>query len=350
MDNEQQKLISEKILVPEKTLTDVLRLVSHGSELREALEKISKSNRGALIALDENARAIGEGGFLINAKFTHQRLVELSKMDGAIILDSKMKKIIYANTLLAPDMKIKSKETGTRHKAAERTAKQLNAVVLAVSEKSSIISVYYGNRKYTLNNITDLLYKARESIENLERQKTELDSLLKRFDSLELSSLVNIEDIAKVVEKIFLFLRDLEIAGIYVAELGRFGETIKIRYNLVSFGIRDELNNLEKDYSKYFNTNKAIKLMRAIKKPSVDEYKKVLESFLKEQNSALVPYGYRILAKMQLGNEIINELINEFKDIKGIFFADDEKLREIIKDEKKAKQLRDFLTNRVVLV
>src|SRR3989344_8632578 len=311
MDNEQQKLINEKILVPEKTLTDVLRLASHGPELREALEKIAKSKRGALIVLDENARAISDGGFLINSKFTGPRLTELSKMDGAIILDSKMKKILYANTLLAPDMKIKSKETGTRHKAAERTAKQLNAVVITISEKSSIISVYYGNRKYTLNNITDLLYKARESIENLERQKTELEILLKRFDSLELSSLVGIDDIAKVVEKIFLFLRDLEIAGIYVAELGRFGETIKIRYNLVSFGIKEELNNLEKDYSKYFNTNKAIKTIRAIKKPSVDEYKKVLESFLKEQNNVLVPYGYRILSKLQLGNEITDRLISE---------------------------------------
>ena len=107
MEGFQKKLVEGDMI--EYSLAEVLRIFSFGSEMRQALERIAKSHRGALIVLSEKARDIAEGGFNINSKFTSQKMAELAKMDGAIITDSKLRKILYANALLVPDSRIKSK-------------------------------------------------------------------------------------------------------------------------------------------------------------------------------------------------------------------------------------------------
>ncbi|MCX6748365.1 MAG: DNA integrity scanning diadenylate cyclase DisA [Candidatus Pacearchaeota archaeon] len=342
----------QKTLIGEKkasySLAEVLKIVAFGSETREALEKISKSHRGAIIVLSESARNISEGGFNINSNFTAQRMAELAKMDGAIIIDSKMKKILYANTLLAPDLKIKSKETGTKHRAAERTAKQLGVIVLVVSEKSSVISIYYNDKKYILNDLTELLYKAREAIENLERQKSELDLILKRFDSLEVSSLVNIEDLAQIINKLILFFKDAENGLIYVAELGKHGETLRTRFNLATSIFRDELANLKLDYGRYFNMDKVIEMITHLKTPTLEQSMKILSSQAKQEKNNFLPLGYRLLIKM-ISKDKAELLINNFKDIKGVLYSESEDIAEAGNiEEKLARNIKEFLASRVV--
>ncbi len=347
-----QKILTNENKVQEYSLADVLKLVSYGSELRAAFEKLAKSNRGAIVVLSEKAMSVSEGGFKINATFTAQKLAELAKMDGAIIVDSKLRRILYANTLLTPNARIKSKETGTKHKAGERVAKQFKVIVIVVSEKSSIISVYYGDNKYTLNDLTELQYKVRESIENVEGQRAEIDSSLRKFDSLEISSSVNIEDLAQIINKFILFSKDCENSSIYISELGKYAETFKTRYNIVMGGIKEELSNIEKDYDVYFNMNKVTELIKRLKTPTIEQSIKILEANLKAANKEkFTPLGYRILSKLQINKDAIKKIIDEYVNLSLVISADVKEISEIGGiDQEKARSIKDFLLSRVVII
>jgi len=115
-----------------------LRLVAPGTQLREGLDRILQARMGALIVVGDgpDVLAVCSGGFLLDAEFTPQRLSELAKMDGAIILASDTSRVARANVHLVPDPNVPTSETGTRHRTAERVARQLDVPVITVSNLS----------------------------------------------------------------------------------------------------------------------------------------------------------------------------------------------------------------------
>ncbi len=333
-------------------ISDILSIVSYGTELRQAVENISKSSRGALLVLSETARTISEGGFNINSKFTAQKIVELAKMDGAIIISKDLKKILTANTLLIPDSRIKSDETGTKHKAADRTAKQLKVITIAASEKSPIVSLYYGNEKYTLSGLTELLYKAREIVENLERQRIEINNLLEKFNILELYGSVKLEDLGQILNKIILFFKDGEQASIYMAELGKHAETLKTRFGIVTSDLNKDLENIKKDYETFFKMQETIDKIQSLKTPTLDQAQKILlNNQLDEIDTTtnLRTKGYRILSKVDnLTDGELENLIREFGDIRKLQNKQEDELKKIdgITD-KKAKAITQLFTHQI---
>src|SRR3989344_1513520 len=147
----QARILKENVnfTATKEEFLNILRQVSPGTNIRTAIEGIVKSQKGALIVVENSlVNQILDGGFKINARFTPQKLMELSKMDGAIILSKDMKRINYSNVTLTPETKITSNETGTRHKSAERTAKMTGSLAIAVSEKRHEITLYYKDIRY----------------------------------------------------------------------------------------------------------------------------------------------------------------------------------------------------------
>ena len=110
----------------EKTMLDFIKMVSPGTALRTVVDDLVRSGLGALIVFDSkelHEQKLMEGGFRINCRFTPQKLFELCKMDGGIVVSSDLKRILYANVLMTPDGNMASVETGTRHKASGRMAR-----------------------------------------------------------------------------------------------------------------------------------------------------------------------------------------------------------------------------------
>ena len=136
-----------------KDIYESLRMVAPGTLLRSGLENVIRAKTGALIVIGDgdDVLKIVDGGFNINSDYSPAYLYELAKMDGAIVLTSDLKKILYANAQLVPDQSITSKETGTRHRTAERVAKQTGVLVIAISQRRNIITLYKGNMKYIFN-------------------------------------------------------------------------------------------------------------------------------------------------------------------------------------------------------
>ena len=191
----------KEVEVEEKDFFDVLKMIAPGTSIRAALNDLLNAGMGALIVIDNGRiHELFEKGFRIYAKFSPQRLVELAKMDGAIILSRNVQRIIYANSLLIPDPKIISKETGTRHKAAERMSKQSGAIVIAISERKKKITLYYGDKRYELGKSSEVLRRASENMQILEKQRENLNEVVTDLNVLELQKMVTMFDVAKVIQ------------------------------------------------------------------------------------------------------------------------------------------------------
>ena len=137
----------------ENNITSILKLIAPGTPIRDGLDNILRAKTGALLLITDNndvIKQIVDGGFYINEDYTSSKLYELAKMDGAIVLSGDLKRILYANAQLIPSYEIPTLETGTRHRTAERTAKQTGELVISISQRRGIITVFKGNDRYIL--------------------------------------------------------------------------------------------------------------------------------------------------------------------------------------------------------
>jgi len=187
----------------EDGIEEALRVVAPGTPLRLGLDRILLARMGALVVLGDAPEVLQlcTGGFLIEAAYTPQRLFELAKMDGAIILSSDGSQIMRANVHLVPDPRLPTSETGTRHRTAERVAASVDATVIAVSEELSVISVYRGREKRTLQPIPQLLARANQALLALERHRARLDQVLAQLDNLEHRDQVSLRDVLHVLQR-----------------------------------------------------------------------------------------------------------------------------------------------------
>lgn len=323
---------------------DILKKFAPGTSLRNALDDIVRSGMGALIVLDkEGLNNISEGGFRINCKFTSQRLVELAKMDGAIILSDDFKKILLANVLLLPSIEMISKETGTRHKAAERTAKQLGNVVVAVSERKKKITIYGKDFRHELEPSADILSRAVENLVMLEKQKEILDDFLFKLNLLEIQDLVTTADVCNVLQRIEIIQRISEIVKGYLVELGKEGMIVSMRLKELTKNLISEKEAILKDYFKL----KASRIDSTLKGMNFDFLIETsnLVRILFEQldDKHIYPVGFRIMNKLNFLEKDKIILMNEFGSLRKIFYASKEQLLDIFKNEDLVISLRKDL-------
>src|SRR4051794_19834497 len=169
--------------------------------LREGLDRILQGSRGALIVIGDGPEvlAICSGGFLLDAEYSPQRLSELAKMDGAIILAADASRIARANVHLVPDSTVPTTETGTRHRTAERVARSLDVLVVSVSEQMSSITVYRGDVKHPLEQVGRLLDRASQALQTLRRYRGRLDVETALLSRHEIDDQVSVRDVAVVL-------------------------------------------------------------------------------------------------------------------------------------------------------
>ena len=194
---------------------DVLRLratlaaIAPGTSLRDGLERILRGRTGALIVLgnDKTVESIATGGFNLDVPFTATGLRELAKMDGAIIVDKDLTRILRAAVHLMPDHTIPSEETGTRHRTADRVAQQTGFPVISVSQSMQIIAAYVGETRHVLEDSGQILSRANQALATLERYKLRLDEVSSTLSALEIEDLVTVRDVAVVAQRLEMVTR-----------------------------------------------------------------------------------------------------------------------------------------------
>ena len=339
MTEVQEKEIKELVLseqrIPEKRdlekeFLEMLKTISPGTSIRSALDDLLNAYMGALIVFENEAtKNVTERGFKINAKFSPQRLVELGKMDGAIILSNDGKKILYANTLLFPSVEISTKETGTRHKAAERTAKQTNSLVIAVSERKHKITVYWGDMRYELKESSEILRRASETLQVLEKQRESYDYLISNLNILEMSGLVTVNDVCNVLQRLEIIKRISSIVKRYLIELGKEGIVISMR-------LKELLGNLNNDEEKiladYFGPDymNALEMLDKMNFDFLWESGNISRMLFEElYDKPMFPKGIRLLGKTKILERHIDSLSVKFSNLSGILSAKNEELLEV---------------------
>ncbi|HRE00527.1 MAG TPA: DNA integrity scanning diadenylate cyclase DisA [Ilumatobacteraceae bacterium] len=232
-------------------LLNALARVAPGTPLRDGLERIVRAKMGALLVLSDDPAVleICSGGFLLDAPFSPQRLSELAKMDGAIILNADLSRIARANVHLLPDASVPTAETGTRHRTAERVARSLSAPVVSVSEEMSVINLYAGANKHQLQEVGRLLDRANQALQTLERYKVRLDDAMSNLTAQEVEDVVSLRDVASVVQRGEMVHRIAEEIETMIVELGVDARLLRLQLDELYGEIDDELDLVIRDYT-----------------------------------------------------------------------------------------------------
>ncbi|OYT36896.1 DNA integrity scanning protein DisA [Candidatus Pacearchaeota archaeon ex4484_71] len=337
---------NEVVIEKEKDFTDVLKMFAPGTSIRTALDDLLRARMGALIVFDNGYLSpIVEKGFKINCKFTPQKLVELAKMDGAIILSKDGKKILSANTLLNPSVDLSTKETGTRHKAAERTAKQAKTIVIAVSERKNKISLFYGDVNYALENSSEILRRATETLHMLEKQKEVFNELLDNLNLLELRRIVSINDVGLVLQRTEIMKRIEAIVKNYLVELGQEGIIVRMRLRELMGNTKKEQEMILKDYFGK-DTSYASEMLEKMSFDFLLEPLNITRMLFEElHDKSVSPRGIRILSKTNILERYVDALVAKFQNLSNILKANDEDLLTVLETDAMVAFFREEIYN-----
>ncbi|WP_139905894.1 DNA integrity scanning diadenylate cyclase DisA [Clostridium thermarum] len=339
-------------LEKDKELKSILKILAPGTALREGLENILRAKTGALIVLgdSEAVMKLVDGGFAINADYNPSYIYELAKMDGAIILSSDLKKILYANTQLIPESSIPTFETGTRHRTANRIAKQTGAIVVAISQRRHIITIYKNDLKYVLRESSIILARANQAIQTLERYVAVLDRALNNLNLLEFQDIATLMDVITAIQRTEMVMRIVAEIERYICELGNEGRLITMQLNELIKYIEQDGILLIRDYCKsgmdYNEVYKAIQELTSEELVDVDIISKLLGyTGVPLVDTLISPRGYRILSKVpRIPASIIENLVRNFKELKAVIEASYDDLDKVEGiGEARAKAIRNGL-------
>jgi diadenylate cyclase len=322
----------------EQSVSEVIQFIAPGTPIREGLDNVLRANTGALIVVgyNEKVKSIVDGGFQINCPFSPSYLYELAKMDGAIILNDLGNKILFANAHLAPDSEIPATETGMRHRTAERVARQTKALVIAISQRRNVITLYQGNFRYVLKDISVILTKANQAIQMLEKYKAVLERSIANLSILEFEESVTYNDCLLVLHRFEMVLKIKNELLSYLNELGTEGRLIRLQMNEILTDLEEETNLIIKDYA-FDRDVKAwdvLRRMQAIASTgTIDDH--VLLKMMGYQGYVHLdenksPRGYRILHKIpRLPSVIIENIISRFGELSKIISASVDQLDDV---------------------
>ncbi len=325
--------------IKEDPITEVLKKIAPGTPIREGLDNILKARTGALLLITDKQEVINEivdGGFHINEEYSSSKLYELAKMDGAIVLSGDMKKILFANAQLIPSNQIPSLETGTRHKTAERTAKQTGELVISISQRRNIITIFKENSRYILEDTDIVLSKANQAVQTLEKYRKVYDNKLNILNEYEINDIVTLDDVLSVIQRAEMVMKIVEEIKKKIYELGDDGRLVNMQLEELIGGLEKEEIQIIKDYIVSDATPEDV--IEQLQNLSHEELikqttiAKILgyESFENYEDLAVYPRGYRILNKIpRMPNTIIENLIKAFKSFQHILAAETSDLDKV---------------------
>ncbi|MHA7209338.1 DNA integrity scanning diadenylate cyclase DisA [Arthrobacter sp. MDT1-65] len=342
---------------PEDSLKATLARVAPGTQLRDGLERILRGRTGALIVLgfDRTVDSICSGGFDIGIEFSPTRLRELAKMDGAIVCDKDASRILRAAVQLVPDHTIETQESGTRHRTAERVAKQTSLPVISVSQSMQIIALYIDGLRFVLEGSEPVLARANQALATLERYRARLDQVTNSLSALEIEAMVTVRDVAVTLQRQEMVRRISEEISQYVLELGVDGRLLSLQVEELTTGLGPGSEMVLRDYMDLGNST-----------APVDERVATLQGFsstdlidlgtiasvlgfnpsLDSLEAVIQPKGFRLLSGIKaVPPAVANRLVEHFDGLQNLMAANIEDLMAVDGiGEQRARTVREGLS------
>ncbi len=333
-----------------------LEMIAPGTALREGIESIMHARTGGLIVIGdpEELSFLNSGGIKLEIDYTPAFLYQVAKMDGAIILNANATKIAMANVQLMPDPTILSHETGTRHRTAERVSKQTDALVIAISQRREVVSVYVDGAKYILADIPVVLAKANQALATLEKYRTRLDQVSTRLTALEFEGGATLHDVLTVLQRSELVTRMAVEIERYIVELGSEGRLIEMQLEETMVGATAEKAALVRDYLASFPDEAtfaaALEEIGRLTHQDLLDFGRLAELLgydrkLNTLDYPVSPRGYRVLGRIpRLPKLIVSQVIGELGGLDELLAASDAELEAVEGvGEIRAKDIREGL-------
>lgn len=319
-------------------LFERLKKLAPGTELRNGIELILHARTGGLIVIGdfEHVEPICDGGFEVSAPFSANILAELAKMDGAIILDDDISRVLRVNVHLMPDSSLHTSETGTRHRTAERVSRQTDALVIAISESKDLVSVYYRGYKYVLEDVRTLLSKANQALQTLERYRFRFDQESKRLFAVEFQGVSTLTEVISMIQRAEMLLQVAAEIERYIALLGSEGRLLRLQMEELMSGVDDEYRMLLLDYiqgkRKVEDVRKKIGNMSPEDLLDMPRVARALgySSETGVLDEIVIPRGYRALRRIpRIPFSVIENIVAVFKDLNHILKASAAELDDV---------------------
>lgn len=343
----------------EDLLRSTLAAVAPGTGLRDSLERILRGNTGALIVLgfDRTVESLCTGGFPLDVEFSATRMRELAKMDGAVVLSTDGNRIVRAAVHLVPDPSIPTEESGTRHRTAERVARQTGYPVISVSQSMRIIALYVDGRRYVLDDSAAILSRANQALATLERYKLRLDEVAGTLSALEIEDLVTARDALVVVQRLEMVRRIAREVEGYGVELGTDGRLLALQLEELMAGVEPERELIVRDYlpasggRRARGADEVLAELDTLAPTELLDLASLARTFgfpatVDGLDAARSPRGYRLLAKVpRLPRTVADRLVEHFGGLQKLLAAsiDDLQVVEGI-GESRARSVREGLS------
>lgn len=337
-----------------EAMRDALARVAPGTPLRDGIDRVVRSKAGALLVLSDDADVLSicSGGFLVDAPYSPQRLSELAKMDGAIILSTDGGRIARANVHLVPDPTVPTSETGTRHRTAERVARSLDVPVVSASEEMGVINVYAGGGKRQLQEVGHLLDRANQALQTLERYKARLDDAITNLTAVEVEDVVTLRDVVAVVQRGEMVHRIADEIETMIIELGVDARLLRLQLDELYGEIDDELDLVVADYLPQDRTvAQALDSMAKLSDDEVSNLRLTADALSPDRDSSdlaqeVVPKGMRLLHRVsRLPSATASEVADHFGGLAKLQRATVDDLMVVDDvDEATARAIRETLS------
>jgi diadenylate cyclase len=350
-----EELVTELEARQEPRLVKALEMVAPGTSLREGIDHILHARTGGLILIGdpEELSFLFSGGIKLDVDYSPALLYQVAKMDGAIILNQNCTKIVWANVQLMPDPTILSVETGTRHRTAERVSKQTDAVVIALSQRRDVVSLYVDGAKYIMVDIPVVLAKANQALATLDKYRTRLDQVSTRLTALEFEGGATLHDVLTVLQRAELVTRMAVEIERYIVELGTEGRLIEMQLEETMVGVAGDKAALLHDYlADPVDDAFAMALDGIARLPHQDllDFGRLAEllGYDRKVNTLdfpVSPRGYRILGRIpRLPKLVVGNIVRVFRGLDEILAATDPELESVEGvGEIRAKDIREGL-------
>jgi diadenylate cyclase len=321
-------------------LLEAIAKVAPGTGLREAVDDVIRSHEGALLVVgDPNELSfLYSGGIRLDAPFRPQLLYELAKMDGAIIVDEAIKRLAWANVQLMPDPTIPSNETGTRHRTAERVAKQTGALVVSVSQQRETVTIFVGPARYQLDPVADVLAKTNQALGTLDTYRQRLEQVLTRLTALEFQNAVVLDDVLVVLQRAEMTSRMAQRLTRDCVELGSEGRMIRLQLEELVGDVPRERDAIVRDYTVLGagdEATDALAELAALSYQELLEFGRLAEALgydrgVNPLDQAVVARGYRTLTHIpRLPEPLVRRVVSDLGSLEALVRASQRELESV---------------------
>ena len=312
----------------QKRMNEAIRLTAPGQPIRTALDMIIAGHLGALICVgdSENVLAAGNDGFPLNISFTSNRLFELSKMDGAIVIDESLSQILRANFHLNPDPSLATSETGMRHRTDARMSVLTDAIVISVSERRSVVNVYVHGKSYQIQTVTEIMGQVNQLVSTLQTTRAALDRSLLRLTALELDNYVTLADITSIFSSFEILQQAKEELQFCIVKLGSQGKLVRMQLEqLAGSTIENDYTLMIRDYASDSSEENAARIREQFAKMKAQDLTnphrvaEVLGYDDLDEDSVMTPLGLRTLSQVSVVRDGVAErIVDEYGSLQEL--------------------------------